>query len=106
MIVWLSAGAAASPGWSVQTGWISSGGPDHYGTLSVSAHTSPGTRVGALLVGGTRSAVLGSAARTLELEPGIGLDLGLWLGMIRTTSADRGGPLGGGEVALRLELQP
>lgn len=98
--LWSVGLAAAAPGGSVQAEWISSWGPDHYGILRIRSHAEPGLQLGALLVGGTRSAVLGTAARALELEPGARLQLGLWLGMIRSSSAAPGGPVGGGELAL------
>lgn len=90
----LGTSLASAAGFWTSASWTDSYGPDAYAQLQVAAQARPGLEVGALMVGGTRSALYGDAARTLRLGQGVQLRGELRLGMVEDDGADAGFGLG------------
>ena len=93
----LAVAAYADPGaFSVETRYTNSFGPDAWGSLHARAQAQPGLEVGALIIGGNRSAVLGTTRRVLRLSDAASFGAELQLGTIRTVNDNLlGGPTAG-----------
>lgn len=89
----LGSGASAA-GFSAETRYASAAGPDAWGSLDVRATAASGVHTGALVLGGTRSAVLGTFGGSFAPGP-LTVDLTASAGMMRTTVDRVGGPTGG-----------
>ncbi len=99
--------AADTGGFSVETRYTNSFGPDAWGSLHVQAHAQPGLEIGALLIGGNRDAALGTARRTLRLSDEVHIGAELQLGMLRTVNEDElGGPTAGFAIGTTGVLDP
>jgi len=107
MVIWLAAvGLAHGGGFEVEGTYRSSWGPDAYGLVRTTGLGGDGLRVGALVVGGTRTAAAASFGRRLSLHDRVSALAELQLGMVRTAGADPGGPTGGFDSDVRVDLDP
>lgn len=95
----MMAGLAHAAGFQTSASWISSHGPDAYGELRAAALASPGLEVGVLAVGGTRSALFATGARTVRLGERVSARGELRFGMAEATGA-----VPGFEAELRVGL--
>lgn len=99
LLMW--AGLAwSAPDFSVETHYASAFGPDAWGTAHLRAEAADDLEVGALMIGGTRAAVLASARKGLALHERVHWRGELLLGMRRTTVDEQGGPVVGFESRL------
>lgn len=99
LLLWTS--TALSAGFRGELGWTVSHGPDAWGRAELLATAAPGLEVGALAVGGTRSALFAEGARALRLGERVRARGLLRLGMVEQTGPEAG--LGG---RLDLDLGP
>jgi hypothetical protein len=101
-VIALLALPALGAGFSVETRYASAGGADAWGSLAVTATTEADVHTGALLLGGTRSAVLGAFGGGAALGP-FAWDATAYAGMVRTTGDLAGGPTGGGSLSVGVD---
>ena len=97
---------ALAGGFTLETAYTSSFGPDSYGTMHLRAHTDRRLTVGALLLGGTEQAALVTTGQTLSLSKVVDIRGELQLGMLRTNTNTAGGPTGGFIVGADFHLAP
>jgi len=99
--------AADPTGFSLETRYTNSFGPDAWGSLHFRADAQPGLQVGALLIGGNRDAAIATTRRTLRLTDEVVVGFELQLGMIRTVNKDQpGGPTAGFATETRVAFDP
>ena len=100
------AAPAMAGGFTLETAYTSSFGPDSYGTMHLRAHTNKGLTVGALLLGGTEQAALVTTGHKLTLSKVVEARGELQLGMLRTNTTTGGGPTGGFALGVDFHLAP
>lgn len=105
MVTLFLASLALAQDFSVETRYASAFGPDAWGTVRLRGEAAQDLELGALVVGGTRSAVFASAGRRFGSDP-------VWwrgevlFGMRRTSADAEGGPAAGFENELVVRVDP
>ncbi len=89
--------AWAAPGFELESHYASAWGADAWATVHLQADAGETLQVGALVLGGTRSAVLATAAKRHTWAELVTTRLELQLGMRRTAVDASGGPLIGAQ---------
>lgn len=99
MFATLCCASALAAGFSAETAYVSSAGPDAYGTAHLQLSAGPDVQVGALVIGGTQPGVLATGARTFQLAERLTVRGEARLGMLRER-----GPAGGLRASGDLDL--
>lgn len=90
MVIFLLSGLASAAGFHGSAAWITSHGPDAYALAALAAEAAPGLEVGVLAVGGTRSALFATGARSVRLGERARATAELRLGMAEEAGAVAG----------------
>ncbi len=92
-------GSALAVGFAAETAYVSSFGPDAYGTLHLQLQAGPQIAVGALVIGGTQPGALATGARTFRVAQRLDLRGEVRLGVLREA-----GPSGGFRLSGDLDV--